>query len=192
MAQLARRQTAIARPLAKLVPLIQEELVAGDSAGLEHFRRAGEYLLEAREQVAAFKWTAWLTKNFALSKKTAWRYMRLAEVAEERGGRVLQDTTLKAVIGERLHDSERRVGAFRPISAFTAKVDTDRLSQERQILVDEIRLHRELALELVDIGYKALATRLHPDRGGSKDAMRRLNRVRDELKSVAETRRFAE
>jgi hypothetical protein len=51
-------------------------------------------------------------------------------------------------------------------------------------------LHRDLALELIDIGFKALATRLHPDRGGSKDAMRRLNRVRDELKTVAASRRF--
>jgi hypothetical protein len=47
-----------------------------------------------------------------------------------------------------------------------------------------------LAVELVDIGFKALATRLHPDHGGSEQAMRRLNRVRRELKSVAKTRRF--
>jgi hypothetical protein len=35
-----------------------------------------------------------------------------------------------------------------------------------------------------------MATRLHPDRGGSRDAMQRLNTVRDELKSIAATRRF--
>jgi hypothetical protein len=35
-----------------------------------------------------------------------------------------------------------------------------------------------------------MATRLHPDRGGSKYAMARLNCVRDELKSIAKTRRF--
>ena len=191
MTQIAKRaKTAISRPLPVLVPLIKGELTAGDTAGLEHYRRAGELLLEAREQVAAFKWTAWLTKNFALSKTTAWRYMRLAEVEQQRGSRSEHGTTLYDAIGERLSDSTRRTGAFRPISAFTAKVDTDRLSQERQIRDEEISLHRELALELIDIGYKALATRLHPDRGGSRDAMRRLNRVRDELKSVAETRRF--
>jgi hypothetical protein len=88
-------------------------------------------------------------------------------------------------------DSSFRRGEHQPIRDFTARVDTDRLSQDRQAYQDEIRLHRELALELIDIGYRAMATRLHPDRGGSKDAMRRLNRVRDELKSVAETRRFA-
>ena len=69
-------------------------------------------------------------------------------------------------------------------------VARDDFVQERQARDDEVQLHRELAEELIDIGYRALATRLHPDRGGSKDAMTRLNRVRDELKQIAQTRRF--
>jgi hypothetical protein len=69
-------------------------------------------------------------------------------------------------------------------------VARDDFVRERQTRDDEIRLHRELAEELIDIGYRALATRLHPDRGGSKDAMVRLNLVRGELKSIAQTRRF--
>lgn len=190
MTNLARaKTTAVARPLTVLVPRIQNELTAGESAGLEHYRRAGEMLLEAREQVAAFKWSGWLAKNFTLSKQTAARYMRLATIAEQHGGRIVHET-LSEAIGERRSDAAARIGASRPIREFTAHVDTDRLSQERQVRTDEVRLHRELALELIDIGYKALATRLHPDRGGSRDAMRRLNRVRDELKGVAETRRF--
>jgi hypothetical protein len=42
------------------------------------------------------------------------------------------------------------------------------------------------AEEAHDLGgeYRALATKLHPDRGGSKEAMARLNRVRDELKQI--------
>jgi hypothetical protein len=178
----------VARPLRVLVPLIQEELHAGDTAGLEHYRRAGEMLLEARAQVAPFKWGAWLSKNFDLSRTTAWRYIRLAERAED--GRSVHGTTLTAAVGESMSDSARRIGAFRPIGQFTAKVDTDRLAQERQSREEEMRLHREIAEELIDVGYRALATRLHPDKGGSKDAMRRLNRVREDLKSFASTRRF--
>src|SRR5262249_7714249 len=88
MTNLARRApTTIARPLKTLVPQIQHELRAGDEAGLEHYRRAGEMLLEAREQVAAHKWAPWLSKNFALSKTTAWRYMRLVTHGDDdRGG----------------------------------------------------------------------------------------------------------
>lgn len=189
MAHLAVQSKAIARPVKILTPLIVRELAAGHAAGLEHYRHAGELLIEAREQVAPFKWTAWLSKNFALSKQTASDYMRLAERAAD-DPRVMQQPTLTAAIGRSQSDAAQRTGPYRPIREFTARVDVDALAQQRQVRADEISLHRELAIELVDIGYKALATRLHPDRGGSKDAMRRLNRVRDELKSVAETRRF--
>jgi hypothetical protein len=41
----------------------------------------------------------------------------------------------------------------------------------------------ELALRLIDIGYKALAMKLHPDKGGSQDAMARLNLVRNRLRT---------
>jgi DnaJ-class molecular chaperone len=79
---------------------------------------------------------------------------------------------------------------LRPLFEATRDVDVEAIAQEKQSRRDEVELHRELAQELIDIGYKALATRLHPDRGGSKDAMARLNRVREELKDVAATRRF--
>jgi hypothetical protein len=49
--------------------------------------------------------------------------------------------------------------------------------------------HRELALQMVDIGFKALAIKLHPDRGGSHDEMERLNLVCDRLRQVAEGKR---
>jgi hypothetical protein len=106
-------------------------------------------LLEAREQVAAFKWGAWLSKHFTLSKTTAWRYMRLAERGAERkeASRFPEGTTLKAAIGER-DEAGQRVGSFRPIREFTAGVDADRLSQEKQTRDAEVRLHRELAIEL--------------------------------------------
>jgi hypothetical protein len=42
----------IARPLKVLVPLIQQDIAAAEAAGLEHYRRAGEMLLEAKEQLA--------------------------------------------------------------------------------------------------------------------------------------------
>lgn len=38
------------------------------------------------EQVAAFKWGTLLSKNFALSPRTASRYIRYAELVEEPGG----------------------------------------------------------------------------------------------------------
>lgn len=44
---------------------------------------------------------------------------------------------------------------------------------------------REFCLRIIDIGYKALATKLHPDMGGSQEEMARLNHVRERLKASA-------
>ena len=39
-------------------------------------------------------------------------------------------------------------------------------------------------LRLIDIGYRVLAKELHPDKiGGSREAMTRLNRVKERFKS---------
>jgi hypothetical protein len=48
------------------------------------------------------------------------------------------------------------------------RVNVTRLADERQARDTELKLHREIALKLIDLGYRAMATRLHPDRGGSQ------------------------
>jgi hypothetical protein len=179
----------VARPLSVLVPLIQQEAAAGNRAGLEHYRRCGELLLEARDQVAPFKWGKWLMKNFELGRHTAYHYMKLAERMREEPAIVDrgQQQSLRSILRP---DARPANVHWRPVIDATKNIDVDPFREARQARADEVQLHRDLALELIDIGFKALATRLHPDRGGSKDAMRRLNRVRDELKAVAATRRF--
>jgi hypothetical protein len=44
----------------------------------------------------------------------------------------------------------------------------------------------DLAIRMIDAGYRTMAKVNHPDVGGSKDMMARLNRVRDRLKELAE------
>ena len=62
------------------------------------------------------------------------------------------------------------------------------LEQLQQILrasldrAKEQATKRKLGLQLIKAGYKALATKLHPDMGGSTVAMVRLNQVRKLLK----------
>lgn len=193
-AAVARVQTSqVARPLKTLIPMIQGELQLGNEAGREHFRLAGEMLNEARDQVPRGGWNNWLSKNFDLDKRTAYRYMQWARSYEESRHGVSQTpyTSIRHMTGQRDREREHRQSKqqqdFRRVLRDVARDD---FIQERQARDDEIKLHRELAEELIDIGYRALATRLHPDRGGSKDAMARLNRVRDELKNTAQTRRF--
>jgi hypothetical protein len=61
------------------VPLIQDELKAGDAAGMAHYHKAGEMLLEAKVGVKHGEWTDWLREHFHLSQTSASVYMKLAK-----------------------------------------------------------------------------------------------------------------
>jgi hypothetical protein len=181
----------VARPLRVLVPLIQDDLRHGNSAGMAYYRHAGDKLREARPQVSAHRWTQFLTANFAISKTTAWRYMRASEIHEaaQASGDRFDDETLADATGEAPKRKARRRQQRKVLDAI-GDVDVDHVAQAADSRQQETELHRSIAADLIDIGYKALAMRFHPDRGGSRDAMRRLNRVREELTSVAKIRRF--
>jgi hypothetical protein len=45
-------------------------------------------------------------------------------------------------------------------------------------------LQRYLEMKIIDAGYRALAAKLHPDIGGTGEAMARLTAARDELRFV--------
>lgn len=188
-----REHTEIVRPLKVLIPLIQSDLEEGDRAGMQYYADAGDKLIEAKGQVTHGYWGSWLSKNFARSDRQARIYMRYAQLrarnAENGGGAADLPNSLDEMTG---HTARRRKQskADRKFKSLLSEVEPDLYAQEKQTRADEVQLHRDIALELIDIGFKALATRLHPDRGGSKEAMARLNRVRAELKGVAEKRRF--
>ena len=185
MALVARKldHQKVARPLKVLVPLIQDEITAGTSAGIEHYRRAGEMLVEAREQVAFHGWGRWLSKNFALSRSTAFYYMKLAQQPERSAVLNSRPLTLREATGQPKEASSE--GRWRKIREAARRVVVEDFQQERQARDEEVRLLRELILQMMDLGYRALATRLHPDRGGSQEAMVRLNRARDKVKAFA-------
>src|SRR4051794_951662 len=76
---------AIIKPaddLQALAAEINAEHVAGDNAarrGLEHYRAAGEKLLQAKEKCNHGEWLAWVKANVKFSQEQARRYMRLAK-----------------------------------------------------------------------------------------------------------------
>ena len=193
LAVAVKAKTQIARPLKVLIPLIQQDLERGDRAGMDYYAAAGDKLLEAKPQVSHGHWGAWLSKNFELSDRVARRYMRFARLRSEhdengRGAAILPPS-LREMEGDTARARKHRASE-QPFRDVLRDLDIDVYAQDKQTRDDEVRLHRDMALELIDLGYKAMASRLHPDRGGSKDAMARLNRIRLELKGIAETRRF--
>ncbi len=183
----------IARPLKVLVPLIQEELIEGNEAGMEHYIKAGRMLNEVKDsgQVPYGSWAQWLKKNFTLSRSTANDYMRVARATDEGSLVGSLPTSITSVVdGPRTIKSITKKNKLKSLFDGVDKVNVTRLADERQSKDVEIKLHRDLAIQLIDLGYRALASRLHPDAGGSRDAMSRLNTVRHELKEYAGTRRF--
>jgi hypothetical protein len=70
--------------LAQLAEVINASHIAGEEAmrdGLEHFRRSGEALIQARDRCKrdGIRWLPWLGKNVRFSQRTAYNYIDLAE-----------------------------------------------------------------------------------------------------------------
>ncbi len=183
---------SVARPLHVLVPLIKEDLKQGDkaaeNAGMPHYRAAGEKLNEAREGRSAAEFWGWATRNFKRGKSQLSFYMGLdkkSAVTNEHFESI-KDFRRRG-LG---HNVPKSGGSMHrppwqnPIKEAIKQVNIEALKQAELARAEERALQRKLALSLIDIGWKALATKLHPDKGGSKEAMARLNRVRDILRDA--------
>jgi hypothetical protein len=177
----------VTRPLSVLKPLICQELADGEAAGMEHYRRAGALLVEAKEQVPRGEWLNWITHNFRLSQQTANLYMKLAE---QTTNTISNYSSLGDFVRKTSNPNFNKPYTVRPtpwhepVKQAVDSVSMERMTRAMQAREAEARMTRELGLKLIDIGYKVLSTKLHPDTGGSTDAMKRLNRVRDQLKKA--------
>jgi hypothetical protein len=178
----------VARPLKTLERLIKEDIEAGERQGMDYWRSAGEKLNEAQDghfdgDAAGF-WR-WAEKSFGKTKtqlrvwmaygshshpkrfKTQQQFEKDALGYESRGVRPRRDWTVSVSdVADRARNEARRLAAE---DALTHR-------QEREA-------EAKLGLRLIDIGYRVLAKELHPDKGGSREAMHRLGRVRDRLRS---------
>jgi len=181
-----REKHEVARPLKVLVPLIRADLHDGDeaarSAGMKYYIAAGRKLLEAKSQLDAIQWGDWLTKNFHLSQATAGVYMKAA-IKADGGGKGSRFKTLNEVRGDR-----RKFGHAPdwtdPVRETLRGFNTETFAAHIAEVDREQELEAELGLKLIDIGYRVLAVEMHPDRGGTDEGMRRLNKVRKQLKEA--------
>lgn len=178
-----KRKDEIARPLKVLVPLIRQDLhdgaEAAKAAGMQYYIAAGRKLAEAKAQLHGVSWGDWLTKNFHLTQATAGHYMKAA--AKAAGGEHF--STMNQVRGDRrrfghapdwTHDVKETLRGF----------DTEAHAAHIESIDKEQKMEAELGRKLIDIGYKVLAVQMHPDKGGTGEGMRRLNKVRDRLKEA--------
>jgi hypothetical protein len=158
--RIMRRDPAvIARSPAVLVPLIRKE----HAAGTEHYRETGKLLLEAKAHPTMkhgdFK--PWIARSFVFSYDSAKVYMRSATAKGEHA------PSLRKV---------RRDPATRR--------QTHRRPREVEVSLPESRAIRDMALRIVQAGFKALAPACHPDHaGGSIEQMQVLNEARGFLQA---------
>lgn len=190
-----KEEQRVARPLRILVPLIQDDLKNGreaaEQAGMPHYQAAGEKLIEAKSQMKHGEWGPWLQRNFTLSQQTAALYMRIAE-NEGASSFSTQGAFIRATATSQSGRSYNTFASKKPayieeVKQITSTVDVATLNLKREEMKrqEEREAQRTLALQLIAIGYKVLARTLHPDKGGSREAMARLNAVRERLKANA-------
>jgi hypothetical protein len=165
--------TRVARPLRVLVPLIQDDLEHGreaaERAGMPYYLAAGEKLIEAKAQMKHGEFGPWVKRSLAVSDRQARTYMALAEEAARQNGSALPFSSLR--------EFERETKPVPVIDTRTVNLKREELKRQ-----EEREAEQHLAARVVDTGYRALAAKLHPDKGGTREEMARLNAVRAGLK----------
>jgi hypothetical protein len=101
-----------------------------------------------------------LYSNYCFSVMSPWTLRRSALTPSDGDGRRVEMHMMRAEYEQRLREIEARVAAQKP----------------------EDKKHRELIVQLIDAGYRAMAKTLHPDMRRSHEDMTRLSTVRDELR----------
>jgi hypothetical protein len=169
------------RPLQVLIPLIAEQLRHGrdaaQRAALPYYQTAGALMLEARAQLEHGEFHPWVRQHFNVGRKAASIYMNFARASG----------TFPAGHFSSLTEFVRQTSNPNYNRPAIGRVNADTLNRRRDELrrADERTAERQLALQVIDLGFKVLARKLHPDRGGSREAMAQLNKVRHRLKRCA-------
>lgn len=164
-----------------LVPKIKSLIKAGDVAGERYYREAGVHIIQVQEEwgLPREAIVEWAMETFDRSETQVYIYIRLGE-----GRSRAHSTSLRAAMGWS-KTNDWVAPAIKETRKIVNRINVRAMAQERQNREKEEKLQRQLAHQLIDIGYKVLATKLHPDKsGGSTEGFQRLKEVRDRLKEV--------
>lgn len=179
MEAIARRpSSAVGPPLKTLEAKIVKEIRLGDKAGYIHYRRAGEalHLARPRFDTASDFWD-WAVPKFNRSDDTLRGYMLYAQEVRKS-----EPATLSEVVAPN-RDSHQPAWQ-KPVQNIMSGINPEAIARQAKDAKKEAEMVRALGYKLIDIGFKALATKLHPDVGGSKEAMARLNHVKQILRGA--------
>ena len=130
------------------------------------------------------EWQVYLEQNFAWSLRTAHRCISAWKSRKEIVDRRFETATDFERSRNPNAALPRQKVKELPIREIVDDIDdrvfAERAKNERK----ESKLQKSMALELIDAGFRALSHKLHADKGGNDDAMRRLSDVRKALKTM--------
>jgi hypothetical protein len=171
-----------------LTRLVKLDAAAGEEKGLDDFARAGRRLKILKQRIAPGQWNKWLRKHFEFSLETARRWMRLAERTASLEAGPVRARTLSQATGD------DRPPGHRPSWYAAAREEhakreqhakaTAHYTAQREVRWAEKRAVRTRATEIIDAGYRVVAGKYHPDKGGSHAEMSRTNKARDSLRAA--------
>ena len=187
----------VVRPLrtieSEIKELIREADTAAEEAQQPFYKKIGPLLAEAREGYFAGDSAGfydWATRKFGKSQTQIRTYAAYGARNQGKSFKHLEHFVRTPKehggMGHTPRIAPMRRDWTAPVDAVAdrARKEAIRLAQEDALTrAQERDAERKLAHRLIDIGFKVLAKELHPDKlRGDRDAMARLNRVRDKLK----------
>lgn len=166
------------------VRAIKGELAAVEVRAHDRYIAIGEHLTELRKLVPTGSWIRFIRDNFDFTDASANRYMKFYR--EVRANR--RPSKLSDVETPRQNHQPRDFNAFRS-TVHQARENIRQASQRhapepetgRRSPQSHKAFVRQLAQEIVTTGYKILAQKHHPDRGGANADMAALTEARDML-----------
>lgn len=169
----------------------EEYRVLGEEKSAKHQIRAGEYLLRALPYINEGK-QAYCERVTRRSYRMCSEYMKAAEKLTAQKKIAAKNGTAATKYPNSIRGFSRPSDAGKdrrhrewtgPVDDMAARARKEQ-AKEAATVEQERRRKQELAKRLISIGYKVLAKELHPDAGGSRDAMTRLTEVKNRLLNV--------
>jgi hypothetical protein len=173
----------VARPLAVIADLIKKERASANADSKKHWTVIAYLLVEAFTGFDG-DWNAfqtWFNRNdfdfgFDSGKD---RMLALSNLEQSRAptSAPIPSFTKAMRPDYKWPEDEVRAKIKRTVEG------ARRFAQAAMERRNEEELIRQLAIKIIDVGFKVLSVKFHPDkRGGSADAMRRLNAAKAMLK----------
>jgi len=181
----------VARPLNVIPPEIKEEYKQGKTEATEvwrpHEERIGLLLIEARTHFPSGGFEDWFNRQgFEFGFRMGQKYR---QYALELGA--LPDFVRRNVVSPHFkppHIAHVTQAGYKPPVPELKRIRDEAAARAAQILKGRAKRAKEqvvikrLAVQIIEAGFKLLSTKLHPDKGGSDEGMRRLIAARGQLK----------